>query len=287
MKLVVLAALLVVAVSAPPASAQAMKPATGLGQVQPVASNMRPEALTNAGFDQRLGESLPFDARFLDETGKSVTLGDYFDGRPVVLVPVYFKCPMLCKLVMNEVAQSFADVPLTPGKDFQVVVFSFDKSDTPALAAEKKAEALRRYSRPDTEAGWHFLTGTEAEILKLSEAIGFRFKWDERTGEFAHASGLVVATPEGKLSRYFYGFDYPAKTLRLTLVEASEEKIGSLTDHVLLFCFKYDPTTGKYSAITMNLVRLCGALTVVSLALYIGFALRRDRMRSQRSLGTA
>ncbi|MFN7963711.1 MAG: SCO family protein [Thermoanaerobaculia bacterium] len=268
--------------------AQPMNPAaTGLGQARPINAASLPNELKDVGWDQRLGESLPLDLAMKDETGRVVALGDYFGKKPVVLVPVYFNCPMLCKLVVRGMADAFADVPFTPGKEYEVVAYSFDPADGPAGAAEKKQEAIRRFGRKGSDDGWHFLTGDEAAIARLNQALGFRTRKDPKTGEYAHAAGLVVATPQGKLARYFFGFDYPAKTLRLTLVEASDEKIGSLTDHVLMFCFKYDPATGKYSALTMNAVRLAGAMTLLALVLYVGTMLRRERWRNQKSLGTA
>ncbi|HEX4953320.1 MAG TPA: SCO family protein [Thermoanaerobaculia bacterium] len=270
----------------PSALGQALQPA-GPGEVKPGSPKEVPASLQGVGFDQRLGEVLPKDLEMVDETGARVALGSLFQGKPMVLVPVYFHCPMLCKLTMQGIARSFADIPFTPGKEYEIVVYSFDPNDRPEVARESKAEALRRYGRPGTDAGWHFLTGDEAAIARLNGAIGFSTRRDEKTGEYAHSAGLVVATPDGKVSRYFFGFDYPAKSLRLTLIEAAAEKIGSFTDHVQLFCFQYDPTTGRYSKATMNLVRLGGALTVIVLALYVTTMLRRERLRTRDSLGTA
>ncbi len=271
---------------ASPALGQAMQPA-GPGEVKPGSPKEVPASLQGVGFDQRLGEVLPKDLEMVDETGARVALGSLFKGKPMVLVPVYFHCPMLCKLTMQGIARSFADIPFTPGAEYEIVVYSFDPDDRPEVARESKAEALRRFGRPGTDAGWHFLTGEPAAIARLNQAIGFSARRDEETGEYAHSAGLVVATPDGKISRYFFGFDYPAKSLRLTLVEAAEEKIGSFTDHVQLFCFQYDPATGRYSKATMNLVRLGGALTVIVLALYVTTMLRRERLRARDSLGTA
>jgi protein SCO1/2 len=258
-----------------------------LGQTRPVNAATLPEELKGVGWDQRLGESLPLDLKLTDETGRAVTLGQYFTTKPVLIVPVYFTCPMLCTQVVKGLADAMADLTFQPGNEYEIIVYSFDPTDGPAQAMEKKTAAIRRFGRAGTEAGWHFLTGDAAAIDRLNQAVGFRPKKEDRSGEFAHVGGLAVATPTGKLSRYFFGFDYSAQALRLTMVEASAEKIGSFTDHVLLFCLKYDPATGKYSAATMNLVRLAAVATILALFGYVATMLRRERLRNQKSLGTA
>jgi protein SCO1/2 len=238
--------------------------------------NGLPRALREVGIEQRLNEQLPLDAEFRDESGRTVRLGEYFTNRPAILVLAYYDCPMLCTQVLNGVVGSLKAVPFEAGKDFAVVVVSFDPRETPALAAAKKEEYMRRYNRAGAGAGWHFLTGDEANIKRLTEAVGFKYHYDEATKQFAHASGIMVATPQGKLSHYFYGIEYAPKDLRLSLVEASANRIGSPVDQLLLYCYHYDPTTGKYGLIIMNVARVAGALTVVGILALLIF-LRRPR----------
>jgi protein SCO1/2 len=195
-------------------------------------------------------------------------LGDYFGKRPVVLAFVYYSCPMLCLQVMNGISSAVKGVPFVPGEDFDVVYVSFDPADTPEAAAAKKKAVLEDYQQTATAGGWHFLTGTPESIAVVTQAAGFSYQKDEATGQFAHVSGLLVATPDGRLSRYFYGIEYSPKELRMALVESSAGKVGSLIDELLLYCFHYDPATGRYGAIAMNLVRLGGIVTV---AFLIGF----------------
>jgi protein SCO1 len=248
-------------------------------------SQTLPGELSGVGFDQRLGAALPLDARFRDEEGREVTLGSYFGQRPVLLVPAYFTCPMLCSLVIDGISDAVRDLPFAAGEDYEVVVFSFDPDDTPAAAREKKERAVGRAGRSGVAAGMHFLTGDAADIRRLTAAIGFRYQRDpaSRPGksQFAHVAGVVVATPEGKVARYFLGINYPPRDVRLALVEAADGKTGSLVDQVLLFCFHYDPTTGRYSTLTMNAVRTAGLLTVLALALGVTLMLRRERHRSE------
>ena len=208
-----------------------------------------PPQLADVTFEQRLNHQLPLDAGFRDETGRAVTLGDYFGMRPVVLAFVYYQCPMLCTQVMNGISSALKVVPFTPGQDFEVVYVSFDPRDTPQAAAEKKTALLADYQQTRTAAGWHFLTS----------AAGFNYRWDEPTGQFAHVSGVLVATADGRLSRYFYGVEYSPKELRMALVESGDGKIGSVVDTLLLYCYHYNPAAGRYGAIVMNLVRLGGA----------------------------
>jgi len=242
-----------------------------------------PPALQKVGIDQKLNEHLPLDAVFKDENGNEVKLAQYFGKRPVVLSLVYYSCPMLCNQVLNGMVGTFKGLSFKPGEEFEVVTISFDSRETPALAAAKKKTYVAYFpeaKRATIESGWHFLTGDEANIRRVTEAVGFRYNFDVATNQFAHASGIMVLTPEGKLARYFYGIEYSPKDLRLGLVEASANKIGSPVDQLLLYCFHYDPATGKYGAVVMNMVRLGGIVTVVGLVGLIGVFLiggRRGR----------
>jgi protein SCO1 len=221
-----------------------------------------PPVLKTIGIEQRLNEQAPLDAVFKDEQGREVRLGDYFKGRPVVLSLVYYSCPMLCNQILNGMLGSFRQVNFNIGKEYEVVTVSFDSRETPELAASKKQTYLKGYNRKGAENGWHFLTGDDANIKRLADAVGFHFKWDEKTNQFAHASGIMLLTPEGKLARYFYGIEYPARDMRLGLVEASQNKIGSPVDTLMLYCYHYDPATGKYGAVVMNIVKVAGVITV-------------------------
>jgi protein SCO1 len=239
----------------------------------------RPAVLRQVAFEQRIGAALPLDVTLRDEAGRTVRLGDYFGARPVLLVPAYYECPMLCTLVLNGVTSTLRTLAFDVGEEFTVVTFSFNPRETPALAAAKKATHLAQYRRLGAEAGWHFLTGDEDQLRRLTEAIGFRYVWDPDQQQYAHAAGIVVATPDGHLSHYLYGVEFAPRDLRLALVEASAGKIGSAVDALLLFCFHYDATTGRYSAVAMNTVRAGGALTLLLLAVGIGVMLRRDAGR--------
>ncbi len=222
-----------------------------------------PKALKNVGIDQKLNEQVPLDAVFKDEQGREVKLGEFFGKKPVVLSLVYYTCPMLCNQVLSGMLGSFRQVSFNIGEQYEVVTVSFDPRETPELAAAKKQTYVKGYNRPGAEASWHFLTGDEANIKRLTEAVGFRYAWDDQTNQFAHASGIMVLTPEGKLARYFYGIDYPPRDLRLGLGEASQNKIGTPVDALMLYCYHYDPATGKYGAVVMNIMRLAGGVTVV------------------------
>jgi len=238
-----------------------------------------PPALKKVGIDQKLNEQLPLDAVFKDEQGNDVRLGQFFHGQPVVLALVYYTCPMLCNQVMNGMLGSFRQISFNVGEDFEVVTVSFDPHDTPQLAAAKKQTYIAGYHRPSGAAGWHFLIGDDANVRRLADAVGFRYTWDEQTKQFAHASGIMVATPEGKLARYFYGIDYPPKDLRLGLVEASANKIGTPVDALLLYCYHYDPSTGKYGVVIMNVIRLAGIATII---LIVGLLLWLRRVSRKR-----
>jgi protein SCO1/2 len=263
-------------------------PAVTLGDETPaqVSSAQLPAALEGVGIDQRLNELLPLDAAFIDEQGAAVKLGDYFGEKPVVLALVYYECPMLCTLELNGLLRALRALSLDVGKDVDVVAVSFDPGETPQVAAGKKLEYTSQYGREGADPSWHFLTGSEEAIERLTEAVGFRYRYDPATDLFSHASAIYVATPEGRLSKYFYGVEYSARDLRLGLVEASAGKIGTAVDEILLFCFHYDPETGKYGVVIMNVLRLAGIATVVLLGGFIAVMLRRDRRQRFVMLGT-
>jgi protein SCO1/2 len=258
---------------------QAAEPAANLP------ANTLPKALEGVGIEQRLNESLPLDTEFVDEGGATVRLGDYFGAKPVILALVYYECPMLCTLELNGLLRTLRAVPLDLGADFEVVTISFDPGETPELARKKKREYAAQYGRPGAEQAWHFLTGSQDSIEKVTRAVGFQYKYDPATDLFSHASAIMVLTPAGKLSKYFYGIEYSARDLRWGLLEASEGKIGSPVDAVLLYCFHYDPETGKYGVAIMNVLRLAGGATVLLLGGFIALMLRRDRRRRFVVLG--
>lgn len=236
-----------------------------------------PAALERAGLDQRLGDAVPLDTSLTDHRGESVVLGDYFGDKPVLLVPVYYDCPMLCGLVLDGLVRSLKAVSLEPGADFHVVAVSFDPKETSEQAAGRRDTAIARYDRATADNGLHFLTGGATEVTAVMEAIGFRYTYNEESGEFGHAATVVVLTPEGKVARYFLGVEYPPRDLRLSLVEAADDQIGNVVDQVLLYCFKYDPSVGRYTAATMNIVRAGGLLTLALLGTFILLSLRRER----------
>ena len=246
-----------------------------------------PGALTGVGIDQRLNQQVPLNLQFKDEFGRSVPLSSFFHGKPVLLALVYYRCPMLCTQILNGVIGSLNAVSLTPGQDFEVLSVSFDPKDTPELAASKKQMYMRRFARTDTANGFHFLTGDEANIKALTDAVGFHYTYDAATDQFAHASGIMVLTPEGRLSRYFYGVEYAPRDVRLGLVEASQNKIGNITDTILLFCYHYDAATGKYGAMAMNMVRAGGALFFLFGATWMLVVWRRDLRLDRQTLRRA
>ncbi|HYG78429.1 MAG TPA: SCO family protein [Planctomycetota bacterium] len=239
--------------------------------------------LERIGFDQKLDAALPLELTFRDETGQQRALSTFFSGRPVILAPVYYRCPMLCTLVLNGVVKSLKTMSLTPGKDFEVLAVSFNPHETPELAAQKKQSALQEYGKPGSEAGWHFLTGDEQSIRPLMDAIGFRYTFDEASNEYFHASGIVVLTPSGRVSRYFYGAEYLPRDLRLGLVEASSGKIGNVVDQALLYCFQYNPATGKYGLLIIRTLQAAGTTLVAILVIFISLSLARER-RARQSL---
>ena len=227
-----------------------------------------PTALRDVKFEQKLDQQLPLDLVFRDENGNQVKLGQYFGTKPVILSLVYYDCPMLCTQVLNAMITSFRVLPFQVGKEFDVVTVSFDPRETNALASAKKniyIDYMPEKMRANAGKGWHFLTGDQENIARLTDAVGFRYHYDEATKQFAHASGIMLTTPQGKLSRYFYGIDYPARDLRLGLIESSENKIGSPVDQLLLYCYHYDPATGRYGAAIMAVMRIAGVITVLGI----------------------
>lgn len=236
-----------------------------------------PPLLEQVDFEERLGNQVPLDLVFRDEAGETVRLGDYFQGKPVILTLSYYECPMLCTLVLNGLVSALRVLRFDLGKEFVAINVSFNPRESPELAAAKKATYLKEYRRPGAERGWHFLTGDEGSIRQLTEAVGFRYAWDDKNQQYAHATGLVVLTPGGRIARYFYGVEFSPRDLRFGLIEAADGKIGSPVDKVLLYCFHYDPATGRYSAIALNSVRIGGVLTLAALVTFIVVMLRRER----------
>lgn len=237
------------------------------------------DIIERVGFDQRLGAQLPLDAALLDDGGRAVRLGDYFGRRPVVLALVYYRCPMLCSLVERGAAGAARALELAPGRDYDFVFVSFDPEDTPERAAAKKRETVAAYGHPGAAAGFHFLTGAAAAVAPIADAVGFRWTRDPVTGEFAHAAGLVVATADGRVSRYLYGAEFAPRDLKLALVESSAGKIGGPVEKMMLYCFRYDAGLGRYTAVSLLALRVAAALTLVAVAAYFVLAARRARRR--------
>jgi len=238
-----------------------------------------------ARIDQRLDSQVPLGLTFRDEMGKSVKLGDYFGQKPVVLALVYYECPMLCTLVLNGMLAGFQQIPFDIGKQFEVVAVSINPQETPALAARKKEGYIAKYGRASAAEGWHFLTQSPDapnDIHALADAVGFRYAYDDRTAQYVHAAGIMVLTPQGRTSRYFYGIEYAPRDLRLGLVEASDNKIGSRVDQLLLLCYHYDPQKGKYGVVIQNVIRLAGGLTVLAIGALVGVLLWRERRQRRR-----
>lgn len=250
-----------------------------------------PRPLREVGIDQKLDAQVPLDLVFRDERGEVVSLGQYFNsGRPVILTLVYYECPMLCTLVLNGLVSALRALSFGVGEQFDIVTVSFDPNETPSLALAKKTAYLTEYRRPAAADGWHFLTGEASPIERLASSVGFRYRYDDDARQFAHAAAILVLTPDGRVARYFYGVEYSPRDLRFALVEAAAGRIGSAVDQLLLYCFRYDPHTGKYSAVVLNVVRLGGVLTVLALLAFIAAALRREGRTGRgrkRELGTA
>jgi protein SCO1 len=246
----------------------------GQSELQPILEKVKIESKLNA--------QAPLELKFRDEQGETVTLGDYFQGKPVILILAYYRCPMLCNQVLNGVTDGLRGISFDAGKEFQVVVVSFDAREQPALAAAKKASYVEHYGRPGAEDGWHFLTGEQPAIDRLSQAVGFPYLYDSMRDQFIHDSGIMIVTPEGRISRYLYGIDFTPRDLRLALVESSAERIGSPIDHVLLLCFHYDPNTGRYTTTVLGIVRIAGFVTILALGVFLFRAWRRERTMAER-----
>lgn len=242
-----------------------------------------PRPLREVGFEQKLGETVPGDLVFTDSKGEEVRLGDYFGEKPVVLALVYYECPMLCDMVLSGLISSLDILTYDAGNQYEVVVVSFDPGETPELAAVTKQKYVERYGREGSEEGFHFLVGDPGPIEAITDAVGFSYAYDEDKDEYAHAAGVTVLTPNRQISRYLFGIEYAPKDLRLALVESSENKVGSVVDQLLLYCYAYDPETGSYGAATMNILRFGGVLTVGAMLAFIFLSRRRDRRRSSAS----
>jgi len=235
----------------------------------------RPALLRRVGIDQKMGAQLPINVPFNDEAGHPVTLSRYL-GKPVILALVYYQCPSLCNMVLNGVLRSVKSIPMTAGREYNIVAVSFDPRETSEMAAEKQISYIKGYDRAGAQGGWHFLTGPEASSKTLADAVGFHYAYDAVSNQYAHGSAIVLLTPEGRVARYFYGIDYPARDVRLGLVEASNRRIGSTVDAVMLYCYHYDPSNGKYGMVIMNVLRMAGFLTVAILAGFMIVMFRRD-----------
>jgi protein SCO1/2 len=273
------AALLLAAAWAPDARGQARPLAPSAG---PSAED-KPAILQNVGIDQKMGEPVPLDLEFRDEQGRTVKLGEYFGKRPVVLALVYYECPMLCTLVLNGLVKAMRAVEFDAGREYEVVTVSFDPRETPELARRKKASYVKQYGREGAEDGWHFLTGDIASIQKLTDAVGFRYEYDPTSRQYAHASGVMVLTPAGAIARYLLGIEYSQRDLQLSVMEAGDGKIGTTADQLLLYCYHYNPATGKYGVAVMRILRIAAGMTVLGLASFVTFMIRRER-RVRRGL---
>jgi protein SCO1/2 len=255
---------------------------------EPAYNDGRPKALEHVGIDQKLDAPLPLDLEFTDHTGARVRLGDYFaSDKPVLLTLAYYGCPMLCTEVLNGVASSLKGVGLKPYDDFLMVNVSFDSTEAFALAAEKRLNYIDRVDREGTDRAWHFLVGDADAIAAVTDAVGFRYAWDPETGQFAHASVLMVLTPEGHVSRYLFGMEFAPRDVRLALVEASQNRIGTIVDQVLLFCYHYDPATGKYGAAAMNMLRGAAVLLILGMTTLITVLIRREKRGAALAAGGA
>jgi protein SCO1/2 len=258
-------------------SAWAQSPQAGMAPAPGDPAKSKPGLLSKIRIDQRLNEQVPLDLPFVDETGRDVRLGDFFGKRPVILALVYYECPMLCTQVLNGLVTALGVMNFEPGREFEVVAVSFNPKEGPGLASQKKANYIERYGRPHTAPGWHFLTGKEQSIKRLTDAVGFRYEFDPEIQQFAHGAGIEVLTPKGAISKYFYGIEFSARDIRLGLIEASEDRIGTPIDDVLLFCYHYDPATGKYGAAVLRLVRAGGVAFVIALVTLVTLSLRKEK----------
>jgi protein SCO1 len=248
-------------------------------------ANVRPPGLKNVGIQQNLNQQIPSDLAFTDDLGRHVRLKDYFGKRPLILNLVYYNCPMLCGEVLSGLTNSLRMMKFDVGKEFDVITVSFDPHETPEMAAAKKSEFLKRYKRAGAEQGWHFLVGDQTSVDALTKAAGFQYQYDEKTRQFAHATAIMILTPEGKIAQYYYGVEYPPKDLRLGLVEAGQGKIGNLVDQILLYCYHYDPAQGKYSAVILRVLRLAGVATMLFLGSFIFLMMRRGTVHGEQGVG--
>jgi protein SCO1/2 len=256
--------------------------ASGAPGSPPPEAPLPPPPIKDVGFDQKLGEAIPLDLVFRDEAGQSVHLARYFGKRPVVLSLVYFNCPMLCGMTTDGLVRSVRALRFDAGTDYEILSVSFDPREIAEMASEKKRTVMAQYGRKSGPGGWHFLTGDAASVAALTKAVGFRYVWDAEQKQFAHATGILVLTPQGRIARYFFGIEYSAKDLRLALIEASEEKIGNVVDQLLLLCYHYDPKTGRYTATVRNLVRGGAVITLLALAGFVTIMLWRERAGAAR-----
>jgi protein SCO1 len=262
--------------------------ALGQGMTQGTMSppaNQRPPGLKNVGIEQHLNEQIPPDLTFRDERGNPVRLGNYFGKKPMILNLVYYQCPMLCGEVLSGLESALRVLKFDVGKEFDVLTVSFDPRETPAMAATKKAEFLKRYGRPGAAEGWHFLTGPQDSITALTKAAGFQYEYDAKSGQFAHATAIMVLTPDGKIAQYYYGVEFAPKDLRLGLVQASQGKIGNLVDEVLLYCYHYDPDTGKYGAIISRVLKVAAGATILVLGTFLIVMFRLGSAAEQAAHG--
>jgi protein SCO1/2 len=243
-------------------------------------AGVRPPVLKDVGIDQLLNNQVPLDLEFRDESGRTVKLAEYFKDKPVVLSLVYYNCPRLCTQVLTGLLGALKGLPMTPGKEFVNLSVSFDPRETPQLAAAKKAEYLNRYNRPGAEAGWHFLTGDEASIQALTKAVGFRYVWDPVTKQYAHAGGIMILTPQGKVSRYLYGIEYAPRDLRFGVIDASAGKVGSLADQIILYCYMYDPERGTYALVVMRVLRIFAGMTLATLLALFLYLRRKEKQKA-------
>ncbi len=238
-----------------------------------------PEILQHVGIEQNIGAPLPLDLEFKDERGAPVKLGSYFGDKPVILTLVYYDCPMLCTEVLNGLSRSLAPLNYSIGEEFEVVTVSFDPRETPTLASQKKAVYTQRYGRPGTQEGWHFLTGEAPAIDRLTGTVGFNYVYDETEGQFVHGSAIMIVSPQGTVSHYFFGIEYPSEDIRLAIIESSEEKLGNVFDQIMLYCFNYDPEQGRYGVAIMNAMRVAGLITLVGMGSFMIIMFKRDRRR--------
>ena len=266
------------------ATLSAYSQAAPKGELGQTSTNQKPAILDQVGIDQRLNQQVPLDLMFVDENGQTVKLGQYFGQKPVVLSLVYYQCPMLCSQVLNGLTSSLNVLKFNIGREFDVVTVSFDPRDTPAAANDTKQRMLKRYRRPGSEQGWHFLTGKKEQIDALAQAVGFRYAWDPEIQQYAHASGIMLLTADGHVAQYYYGIEYSPRDLKLGIVQTSQGKVGSLVEQVLLYCYHYDPAKGKYGAAIFNILRVSALATILVLGGFMFLMFRRDVAARQHGL---